>query len=274
MSVAGLSCTQATRQQDPAPSTVLVPPDSSLPASIATSIGFSGAFKPGTIKYDYRTSSVVRVTAGDSVSRIDSISVTALVSVVLTNQQPGEIVRGVINIDSIALQFGSTLPRLLRSQHDTVLIHIIPGRITRQLGFHSACSIDAEEAIISITDVFPSLPIQLKNSVWADTTQRETCRGGTHLQVYQIAHYQVDSASAAPRRLVRTTTGVFSGRGLQWNQAVEVSGQSSSVDTLLVDPTTERLSQLSGTIQLELDFRSKFRTQHFAQSTQRSFQVR
>ena len=229
-------------------------------------------FRAGTAQYDYRTVSVVSVTAGDTVPRIDTTTVTALVSAIF-QPQDSRTIQARINVESMTVRAGSMTSTRRSGQSDTLKINTLNGTITRLSTPQSQCGVDTQEGLVRTDDVLPTLS-PASGAMWADTLVRQVCRAGIQFQTRRITTYQSDSTSVE-FRLVRSTTTTFSGRGNQWNQPVESAGQSIGVDTLTLDLTNHRrIQQVRGVTQLQLNFKSQFRDQQFQQVTQLLVQLR
>jgi hypothetical protein len=270
MLVLALGCATNTVQQEPAISrpTPTVVDSVSKTDSTTARTSASEIFHPGNAVYDYQTASVIHVTTGDTIPRVDTTTVAGLVSAAFRWLQPDHLtIEAIINADSFTVRTGLATPVPLPSRTDTLAVHVATGKV-RSTSVQSTpqCDIQAQEALVRIDDIMPILPAK-PTRIWSDTVVQQVCRAGVQFQVRRVTIYQLDSTRAEPQ-LLRTTTTTFTGRGNQWNQPVESNGESTSTDTLFLNLTTRRVQQIRGVTQLQLNFRSQLRNQQFQQTTQ------
>ena len=271
-----LGCARSTVQQQPTPPrVVLVPADSGLRIDSAV-YRFSPAvlFHSGNAVYDYRTLSVVRVTTGDSVARVDTTIVNALISAAFQAVGTDSLtIQAAVTVDSLKTRTGSGLPIELAMRIDTVRISRVSGRVSLPAGQSITCDIQAREGLVRVDELIPLLPTS-RTGTWTDTLVRQICRAGIQLQARRVTTYQLDS-TAADLKLLRMTATTFSGRGVQWNQPVESTGQSISHDTIFFDLTSRRrIERIQGSTRLQLGFKSQLRNQQFEQLTELRVQLK
>ena len=273
---AALGCTTSTVQQEPIATRPVRAAVDSVPRSDLGSSRSSAAqlFHSGTVVYDYRTISIARATAGDTVPRADTTTVTALVSATFKALVTEDLtIQAQIRADSIVVRTGSIMPALIAPQVDTLRISTTSGKVSRIASQKRECDVHVQEAFARIDDVVPVLPT-VQSGTWSDTLVQQVCRAGIQFQARRITTYHLDS-TAIEFQLLRSTKTTFSGRGFQWNQPVESTGESTSTDTLSLDLTSRRrIQQIRGVTHLQLNFRSQLRNQQFEQSTQLLVQLR
>jgi hypothetical protein len=270
--IVGCTTTQ-TQQRLPSPSqSGTTSADSSLIKNAPNVLALADILRTGRAHYQYTTFSVVQVITGDSIPRADSITVNALVTLDLANQDR-QRTQAIITSDSITVRVASLLTRVIPPTVDTITVNSATGRIVRLSASSALCRAEEQNATIRNDDVIPQLPLRAGSLTWSDTLDRPICRSGLSLQSRRVNNYQLDS-TVTPLRITRTTVTTFSGEGLQWNQPVQVSGRSTTTDTLNLDPTIRRLRELRGNTELQLTFHSQFRTQQFRQITQTTVQIR
>ena len=273
--VALLGCTQTVAQQNPAgirPISVAADSVSQTDSSVRI-LTAAQLFHSGDAVYDYRTVSVVHAAIGDTVPRTDTSTVTAVFRV--TFQQPAAsslTIQAHVLIDSIALRTGAGIVTQFPAQIDTLKVSTQTGKVDLPRLDRLGCNIDAREAVVRPDEVVPTV-FTTHTETWNDTLDRQICRAGIQLQAHRVTSYRLDS-TATQLHLLRRTVTTFSGRGLQWNQPVEATGQSTSIDTLVLDMANQRVQQVRGNTQLQLNFRSQLRNQQFEQLTQLFVQLR
>jgi hypothetical protein len=271
-----LGCAKTVVQQEPVVPHVIPSAIDSSSRVDRTSYRVSPVylFHPGTALYDYRTLSTVRVATGDTVPRVDTTTVTALVSAVFQAVPSDNLtIQASIITDSITVRTGSGATVRYSPHTDTLKINTGTGRVSQDSVQKVPCDEQGQEALVRIDDVVPSL-LTAQKGTWSDTLVRQVCRAGIQLQARRVTSYQLDS-TASELRLLRSTVTTFNGRGVQWNQPVESAGQSTSVDTVFLDLSNRRrIQQIRGTTQLQMNFKSQLRNQQFEQSTQLFVQLR
>lgn len=260
-----LGCATNMTQHEPSASQAQLPPtprDSSLSRSVANTVT-SSLLRPGRVSYVSKTVSIIQALTGDSIPRVDSVTVNARITMSLSSNQ-SETIQGILTTDSIIRRINSTLPDFPENMADTVLLSSTGDKIVRQ----STTAVDCGEhtqTVVRVDDLLPLIPRQ-SHLIWTDTLDREVCQAGIRLHAHQITRYQADSTTF-PSQLIRNRSTTFTGNGSQWNQPVSISGQSTSTDTLVIDRVMQRLVSTHGAHDLELNFQSKFRQQQFKQST-------
>lgn len=174
-------------------------------------------------------------------------------------------------MDSITIQTGLGSAIQLLSQADTVTINTLTGRVNVPRSHNRLCNMQSQEGLVRVDDLVPVL-LATRTGTWSDTLVRQICRAGIQLEARRVTRYQLDSTEAPLRR---TTVTTFSGRGMQWNQAVESAGESLSTDTLFLDLVgRRRIREIRGVTQLHLEFKSQLRSQRFEQLTQHTIRLR
>ena len=231
-------------------------------------------FRPGNAIYDYRTVSVVRVTLGDTVPRVDTSTVSALLSATFQTSGSDNLTTQVrITVDSITVQTRSSPILHFTPYTDTLRITTATGKVTLVGSQNALCEIQAHDALVRSDDVVPVLSGK-RAAIWGDTSVRQVCRAGIQLEAHRVVTYQLDSTATDPR-LLRSTVTTFNGQGTQWNQPVESVGQSISTDTLFLDLTSrQRIERVRGFTRLQLSFKSQLRNQQFEQLTELFIQLR
>ena len=273
--IASLGCTQTVAQQDPISAQPSIKTDSvSRTDSTIQLLTAAQLFHPGSIVYDYRTVSIVHTTLGDTVPRTDTSTITAVLHVMF--QQPtgtSLTIQARVDTDSIASRTGIGSTIQFPIQTDTLKINTTTGKVEFPNQNQSSCDINTREAVVRTDEVIPTV-LANHRETWNDTLDRRICRAGIQLEAHRVTTYQIDS-TASRFQLLRRTRTTFTGRGAQWNQPVEASGQSTSEDTLVLEMTGQRrIQQIRGSTRLELSFRSQLRNQEFQQMTQLFVQLR
>jgi len=276
MLVFALGCAKSVVYQDPtAPHPASAPVDSSVRRDSATSrVSVVDLFRSGNAVYDYHAVSTIRVATGDTIPRADTSIVTAVVSVIFEAPVRDNLTtQARITSDSIMVRTGINSIVRSNSRTDILKINTGTGKVRSTDSQNLPCTIQTQDALIRVDDIVPSLPTT-RVTTWSDTVIRHICRAGIQLETHRVASYQLDSA-ANEARILRTTTTTFTGRGVQWDQPVESTGQSSSIDTLFFDPITRRrITHIQGSTRLQLNFRSQLRNQQFEQLTDILIQLR
>lgn len=272
--VAVAACAKPAIQQQPTSSHPVVPTAHPNTQGDSASVRLFGLrfFQPGDVSYDYRATSTVQVISGDSLPRRDTISVSALI--IARFREPtvtSPAIRAIVQVDSITTRVGNNnVPLTLPSHTDTLSINTTSGKVIDRSSSASGCS---PELPIRVDEILPRLPSSQKET-WSDTLDRQLCRAGIQLHAQEVATYHVYSTTP-DFQLLRTTVTTFNGTGTQWNQAVEVMGQSTATDTLILNTGNQyRLRRIHGASQLQLTFKSRLRNQQFEQITQRVLELR
>ena len=269
-----LGCAKSTVQQEATVVRPTVAPSDSTTrtASAADRVVAANLFRPGNVTYEYRSTSTVQVTMGDTIPRVDTSTVTGLISAFFqpTNNLTIQVH---ITTDSTAVHTGGNSPIRFTPHTDTLTINTVTGKVGLVAQQRASCDIQGQDALVPIDDVVPTLP-SAQTGICSDTLVRQICRAGIQLQARRVRTYQLDS-STADFRLLRTTTTTFGGRGIQWSQPVEAAGQSISTDTLFLDLTSRRrIDRIRGSARLQLNFTAQLRNQQFEQLTKLFIQVR
>ena len=90
------------------------------------------------------------------------------------------------------------------------------------------------------------------------------------IRLTRVSQYRADSFTpntTLTAQILRTTNIRISGAGAQWQQPVHISGEGTSIDTLVIAGVPPRLHRLSSTSRVLLEFRSPIRTQQFVQTS-------
>ena len=267
------ACTTTPGQRpSPDPNPIIATPNP-RPDSSADKT-FPNVFQAGTLIYDFTTSSTVQSIAGDSVPRTDTTKATALISVTFTPGSDAQVVQALVLIDS-----GQVLRQRVLQQ-DTLgpyTITVVPRQAVRiSRPAVQPCSLEQPQ-LLTGDEVLPALPVgSVLPPRWADTTQYDLCRGGISFRVTRVAEYQPQGALGAldddSLVVIRSTQVSLEGRGVQWQQPVEATGRGVSTDTLTI--ARQRLVEIDGATNVEITFRSQFRTQTFRQNSQTTMRAR
>ena len=240
---------------------------------------FATLYAPGTVHYRYEATSVTQSIAGDSIPRIDSVRVMAVLSATFQAGSSPQLVQAITQADSIRLtsmpNVGVAGARVELSQRgkqqDTLEIDRTTGR-ARAKQHARSCDQETIDPMFRGDEIIPAIPERVPVSkTWADTLTRQSCRGGIPLRVTQIARYELaprsDGDSAASYRIIRVTETQVSGTGIQWQQSVEASGHGITTDTLTISQHgAPRLQRVATTSRAEIGFRSARRNQQFIQT--------
>ena len=270
-----LGCARAVIQQEPViPRGPSAAGDSGIRGdSTIAPTSAAQLFRPGSVSYNYRTVSVVRVMMGDTIPRADTITVTALLGVTFSTAIGDNLTPlARIDVDSVAVHNGSVPSTRFPAQTESFRVNTTTGTVSSLSSKNGLCDTQLQQVLTRTDDVIPVIRAT-HVGVWSDTTVSQTCRAGIQFQTRRITTYQFDSAGSEIKLLRRSTT-TFSGRGVQWNQAVESAGQSVSSDTLVLDVTSRRIQEVRGVTQSQLEFKSQLRNQQFQQTTQLFIQLR
>jgi len=240
--------------------------------SVRAPAAFSyGIYQPGDTRYMLQLKSIIQT--GDSVPRVDSSRLTAILSTKYSSVPQSRFIRGVVTTDSVILSTFTPVsapPVILPNQTYSIDIDPLSGRITVDRGVQ-ACRQEGVDGPFRGDEVTPAIFLNGAQS-WIDTSTYTACRGGVLLRFTRIASYQRDatlssSTSDSLTRVFRTVDLAVSGAGTQWQQAVETTGNGVSADTLWIRRIQPQLQAISGTARLELFFKSALRSQHFVQTT-------
>jgi hypothetical protein len=268
-----LGCAGKITPREPAVLHAILPtPDSVLQTDFTNHYASAKQlFHLGNALYDHRSVSIVRVTIGDTIPHVDTTTVRALISASFEPLASDSLtIQADIIMDSITIQTRLGSPIQLPSQADTLIINTFTGRVNVPRIDNGLCNMQSQEGLVRVDDLVPVL-LTTRTRTWSDTVVRQICRAGIQLKAYRVTRYQLDSMGV---QLYRTTVTTFSGHGTQWNQAVESAGESVSTDTLFLDLARGRIHKISGTTQLQLEFKSQLRSQRFEQLTQRTVRLR
>jgi hypothetical protein len=230
-------------------------------------------YQPGNARYTLQLKSVVQTTMGDSIPRVDSSRVTAVLSARYSLVPQSRFVRGVMMTDSVTLWTFTSIGTpavVLPNQSYSMDIDPLAGKIV--VGhIVQACTQQNDDGLFRGDEITPSIPssgVQL----WADSSTYSVCRGGVLFRFARVASYRRDTVSVPQAgdslaRVFRAVDLVAVGTGSQWQQAIEATGHGTSVDTLIIHTKRMQLQSISGTGRLELSFKSALRLQHFVQTT-------
>jgi hypothetical protein len=210
---------------------------------------------------------------GDSIPRVDSSRLTAMLSAKYSLVPQSRFIHGVVTTDSVTLWAftnAGTPAVILPNQSysmdiDPLLGKIAVGRTTQ------ACTQENNDGPFHGDEITPAIPSS-SAQLWADSSTYSVCRGGVLLRFARVASYRRDTVSASQisdslARVFRVVDLVVAGTGSQWQQVVEATGHGTSVDTLMIYTRRLQLQSISGTSRLELSFKSPLRLQHFVQTT-------
>ena len=226
-------------------------------------------YQPGQLRYRLQISSVVQLTAGDSVQRTDSTRMTGNLSVVFSSVTGRDQIAAQVQPDSISLTAGSgTSVSIAPGTPITFQIDQPTGRVTVDKATqNSTCDQDAvQHSPFSGSEVLPNIQPQFAAS-WVDTSTTTTCRGGVLLTLIRVATYAPLDTTDNTYRILRSTQLTVNGVGHQWNQQVNVRGQGAATDTLYLGGSQLRLQQITGGSYLRLQFHAPLKTQDFSQNT-------
>lgn len=226
-------------------------------------------YYPGIQRYDYRLDVVIKSIAGDSIPRVDSSQIRAVLTTSFRMPVEG-MLEAHVEVDSaMAIVLGHAgTTHALPSQSFAFKISPTTGQVLQQSDVvgHDAdsCSDQASNSSFHGTELLPIIHPGAR--VWTDSSVVRECRGSVRLMFSRTMHYQLAEFSGPLWQLVRVTEARVTGSGSQWSQPVEVSGKGSSVDTFFISQSPPRLQRLSGTSQLEIGFQSQLRSQRFVQA--------
>lgn len=255
------------------PRVVAVPPTAvTLPRAVndsaagLRSTGFD-IYQPGNISYDYRLTSTVQVTVGDSVPRTDSTRIMAILTALYSGNQPITVA---VRADSIRLFSGTGQPGPVQTQFATSQLDRRSGRLLTRATAPLDCTLTTVDLTFRGDEVTPAIPeAGLTIGAWTDSSSYDLCRGGVRLLVNRKTRYHVDGATeiSGQQRIVRSTELRLTGSGTQWQQPVQVMGSGSVIDTLVVAGSPARIQTISGVGRATFEFTSALRRQTFVQST-------
>ena len=267
----------ACTAQRPSVASTPVSTDPSAPRSAdsirAPTASSYGIYQPGDARYTLQLKSIIQTITGDSVPRVDSSRLTAILSTKYSLVAQSRFIRGVVTTDSVALSTFvplSTPTVILPNQTYSIDIDPLSGRITVNRGAQ-ACTQEGVDGPFRGDEVTPAISSN-STQTWADTSMYTACRGGVLLRFTRISSYQRDvtlssSTSDSLTRIFRTVDLTVTGAGTQWQQTVETTGHGVSADTLWIRSIRPQLQAVSSTARLELFFKSALRSQHFVQTT-------
>lgn len=226
-------------------------------------------FHPGRVVYELATISVIESVIGDSIPQTDSMRLNSVVSAEFVMDGHESQIQVAIRIDSTYL----TTTFNQQQQFETVRRSYIisrSGQIQSTTTAPDACGMEADNPITGV-EILPNFPaVEPPAGLWTDTTAYTLCRGGIRVQATRVAVYRRVSLADNPSalHLIRQSRVTLAGQGSQWDQPVEATGLGDSVDTLTFSQPPIRLTQITGSAQLELKFASRFRNQVLRQSSQ------
>ena len=237
-------------------------------------------YQPGMAQYDYRSVSTIQLLANDSTARTDSTQVTAVLTATFSTVSGRQIIEATLKADSILVVTQPLSTPLSSFQTQFIPLQLDPatGRFLSPRPVVTECNQATLDFIFHGDEVIPAIRNTNKSAPpWTDTTASQICRGGMRIQSTRVSRYSIDQSFpsvTSTTQLVRITDIRMSGTGVQWQQAVQVSGEGTSIDTLVITGTPPRVQQLSGTSQLLLEFRSAMMTQRFLQTSTASITKR
>lgn len=272
--VVGLLCACATqRPRTETPVSTNPSPVKSQDSTHISKLDDASIYQPGDVRYTFQLKSVVQTTMGDSIPRIDSSRLTAVLSTKYSLVPQSRFVRGVMTTDSATLWTFTNAGApavVLPNQSYSMDIDPLVGKIT-VAHTSQACTQENDDGPFHGDEITPSIPSS-GAQLWADSSTYSVCRGSVLFRFARVASYRRDTASAPQgsdslARVFRAVDLVVVGTGSQWQQAVEATGHGTSVDTLMIHTRRLQLQSVSGTGRLELSFKSALRLQHFVQTT-------
>jgi hypothetical protein len=128
------------------------------------------------------------------------------------------------------------------------------------------CSSTALAAVQSLRDLWFRPPDTLRvGTLWGDSSSYVVCRDGIPLRATVHRFFHVAGAATREGRVlltvVRSSVSVLDGSGMQFGEAVSVSGSGSSFLTYDVDPASGEVVAINGNSSLDFSLRSRRRTQ-------------
>jgi hypothetical protein len=269
------ACVQPSSSPSPLP-----PSTHEVPAAHdSTRIGSGLAvniYRPGSMSYDYTLTSRIRSITGDSIPRVDTTEVSALVSATFGSSEGRSAYRAEIAIDSAVITSSSITGenRFVPRRVQSISIDPESGKLQHVQVEPTSCTFGQSEPPLLGDELLPVIPARdIVGRSWADTTRYQLCRGGVALLVTRVARYraQMDNplpeGTAASIRVFRVSEVTFTGQGNQWQQPVQASGIGSSIDTLTIGGTPARLRSINGSSQMQIEFHSGIRLQRFLQAS-------
>lgn len=239
--------------------------------SVSSSSPTGLIYLPGQIRYSIQVSSAIQVVAGDSVQRIDSTQIRGNLQVVFTKAPTRDQVVAEVQNDSMLFTVGAgTSIATASGPLSAFEIDLRTGRITPNESQRTMlCDPDRHQrSIFSGREVLPSMQPRIV-STWVDTSATTVCRDSVVLVLTRVASYtRLQISDTAQQLIVRLTRVTVSGRGHQWGQKVDVSGNGTATDTLRLDGSPLRLQESTGNSHLRLQFRAPLKVQEFTQDTQ------
>lgn len=240
----------------------------------ATNAVFPNVFRTGTVTYDFTSSSIVQSTSGDSMPQADTSDVAAVLTVSFSGSSNTQLAQVMVRVDSARVVGRNPIHR------DTLgpyILTFIPRRVTQiSRPVPQACSLENSQ-LLTGDEILPALPIGNElPTQWTDTTRYELCRGGIPLRVIRVAQYRPHTTILEHQddsiTIIRSTEISLEGRGVQWQQPVNAIGRGASTDTLTI--VHQRVMEITGTTNVDLSFRSVFRTQTFRQTSNTQLKAR
>ena len=240
------------------------PIDPSRPVNLDAS-----TYMPGQLHYDLQIFSTVHTTTPDSTHRTDSTRLTGVITAILVGGLTRKTVSARVQSDSVSVATGGgTSVSLPLSEPVTFSIDTETGRVEPvDKEVRRDCTIPgAENSPISGREVLPTIHTKASQT-WADTVYTSMCRGGAFLIITRIATFTQLQSSDSILRLLRLTQVQITGNGYQWEQKINVSGEGTATDTLLVSGSPLRLQEVSGNSQTKFTFKTPLRAQEFIQTS-------
>ena len=244
------------RTQQPKPPTV---------SSTIDSVLLESTYLPGRVQYTIQLQTVTEATPADEAHPPDSTQTTGIAVVEFVAYSIAESSAS-ISVDSLRLTTTGSTSQQLRTHASQALIDLRTSRVSALLPVIDplkTCTSETADAPISGIELIPRIPLPVSLS-WADTTQLHVCRNGVLLTIQRVSTYH----SISRNLLTRSSRATIVGSGIQWNQAVTITGQGIGEDTISLGNTSpRRIDQISGRSRLDISFTSTLRTQHFTQTT-------
>jgi hypothetical protein len=272
--IVGMLCACATQPPRTESPVYRNPNSAKAQDSVHTSkVDDASIYQPGDGRYTLLLKAVVQSTMGDSIPRVDSSRLTAVLSAKYSFIPQSRFVHGVVTTDSVTLWNSTNAGApavILPNQSYSMDIDPLVGKVV--VG-HTAqvCTQENGDGPFHGDEITPSIPSS-GAELWADSSTYSVCRGGVLLRFARVASYRRDTVSARQvgdslARVFRAVDLVAVGTGSQWQQAIDATGHGTSVDTLIIHTKRMQLQSISGTGRLELSFKSALRLQHFVQTT-------
>jgi hypothetical protein len=230
-------------------------------------------YRPGSIHYDFQLISTIQSIAGDSIPRTDSTRITAVLTETFgTAVPPQAVIDATLKADSILVVTtpGAVSDVALQTQFVPLRLDRLTGKIASAAPTITECTQSTVAFIFRGDEAVPAIPRSVSFArSWADTSASEVCRGGVRLQFTRIARYRIEESAINPleARILRLSDIQVKGSGSQWQQPVQVNGEGSSIDTLIVNRDASRIQRISGRSHLNLEFQSPIRVQRFLQTS-------